>query len=108
MPSSSSLCPSLLDLTSLSLRIEAFHDAHNVSVYFPPESDKSSFVLLVYDPTTPNASVIPDEKKKHLDVVEKEVLGWAKDSADVKTEKIAIEKRWHGAVVGYGGATLDE
>jgi hypothetical protein len=88
-------------------KLKQFHEAHNVNVYFPPESAESSSVLLVYDPSTPNASVIPDEKKKHLDEVEKEILKWARDAADVKTETISIEKRWHDAVVGNGGTTLN-
>ena len=63
--------------------------------------------MLVYDPFSASASPIPDEKKKHLAVVEKELLKWAKDAADVKTETLNVDKRWHEAVVGSGGTTLD-
>lgn len=83
------------------------HEAHNVQVYFPNESSESSNVLLVYDPLTPGVSSSLDEKKKHLDDVAKEILKWARDAADVKTEVIPVEKRWHEFVVGNGGTTLN-
>ena len=46
-----------------------------------------------------------DEKKKHLDDVETEILKL--DAADMKTEVVPVEKRWHEAVVGRGGTTLN-
>ncbi|TFK44402.1 hypothetical protein BDQ12DRAFT_641030 [Crucibulum laeve] len=88
-------------------KLKQFHDAHNVQVYFPVESAESSTVLLVYDPFSANASSSPDEKKKHLDDVEKEILKLAKDAADVKSETITVDKRWHEAVVGQSGTTLN-
>ncbi|KAF8904496.1 hypothetical protein CPB84DRAFT_1814479 [Gymnopilus junonius] len=88
-------------------KLKQFHEAHNVSVYFPIESLESSHVLLVYDPTTAGASLSPDEKKKHLDEVERELQKLAHDAADVKSELITVEKRWHDAVVGNGGTTLN-
>ncbi|KAF9568060.1 hypothetical protein CPC08DRAFT_746592 [Agrocybe pediades] len=90
-----------------SKKLKQFYEAHNVHVYFPNESLESSTVLLVYDPLSANASLSPDEKKKRLDEVEKEIAKLARDAADVKTEKISVEKRWHDAVVGYGGTTLN-
>ncbi|KAJ7657649.1 hypothetical protein DFH06DRAFT_1327730 [Mycena polygramma] len=65
--------------------------------FFPPESAEQSTVLLVYDPLSVNASPSPDEKKRHLE----------EDAADVKSQTIAVEKRWHDAVVGRGGTTLN-
>ena len=62
---------------------------------------------MVYDPSTPGASLSPDEKKKHLDEVEKELQKLAHDAADVKSEVVSVEKRWHEAVVGSGGTTLN-
>lgn len=56
---------------------------------------------------SPSASPSPDEKIKHLDDVVKELLKLAKDVADVKSETIPVEKRWHDAVVGRGGTTLN-
>ena len=64
-------------------------------------------MLLAYDPFSASASPIPDEKKKHLDAVEKELLKLAKDAADVKFELISVEKRWHDAINGSGGTTLN-
>lgn len=88
-------------------KLKQFHEIHNVNVYFPPESAEQSSVLLVYDPLSPNASPSPDEKKRHLDDVTKELQKLAKDAADVKSQTIPVEKRWHEAVVGHGGTTLN-
>lgn len=88
-------------------RIKQFHDAQNVKVYFPAEAEESSSVLLVYDPFSPNASPSPDDKTKALDDVTKELLKLAKDAADVKSQVVSVEKRWHDAVVGTGGTTLN-
>lgn len=88
-------------------RIRGFHENHNVLVFFPPESAEQSLVLLVYDPTSPSASPSPVEKAKNLEDVEKELLKMAKDAADVKTQTITVEKKWHDAVVGNNGTTLN-
>ncbi|KAJ6587137.1 hypothetical protein DFH09DRAFT_246782 [Mycena vulgaris] len=88
-------------------KLKQFHEVHNVQVFFPAESAEQSTVLLVYDPLSANASPSPDEKNKHLEEVAKEILKLAKDAADVKSETIAVEKRWHDAVVGKGGTTLN-
>ncbi|KAF6760130.1 SCP160 protein [Ephemerocybe angulata] len=88
-------------------KLKQFNEAHNVLVYFPVENTEQSSVLLVYDPSSPSASPIPDEKQKHLSAVEKELLKLAKDAADVKTELVSVEKRWQAAVVGSGGTTLN-
>lgn len=96
-----------MSISDKPIRLKQFHEAHNVTVYFPDESAESSNVLLVYDPSTPNASIFPDEKKKHLDEVEKEIVKWTNEIASVKTEVVPVEKRWHEAVVGHGGTTLN-
>lgn len=88
-------------------KLKQFGDVHNVQVFFPNESEEKSTVVLVYDPLSPSASPIPEEKKRHLDDVEKELLKLAKDAADVKTEKVAVETRWHEAVLGQDGTTLN-
>ena len=93
--------------SSLFSRLKQFHEVHNVNIYFPPEFAEQSSVLLVYDPFSPNASPSPDEKKRHLDDVTKELQKLAKDAADVKSQTIPVEKRWHEAVVGQGGTTLN-
>lgn len=76
-------------------------------MFFPPESQEQSSILLVYDPTTPSASPVPVEKAKHLDDVEKEIVKMAREAADVKSESISVEKKWHEAVVGTSGTTLN-
>ena len=88
-------------------RLKQFHEAHNVLVFFPVEFSESSQVLLVYDPLSSVASLSPDEKTKHLDNVEMEILKLVKDAADVKTEAVSVEKRWHDAIVGKGHTTLN-
>jgi hypothetical protein len=88
-------------------RIKQYHEAHNVQAFFPPESAEKSLVLLVYDPLSPSASPSPIEKERHLDEVSKDLLKLAKDAADVKSEIISIDARWHEAVKGPGGTTLN-
>lgn len=88
-------------------KLKQFYEAQNVQVFFPPESAEESEVLLVYDPLSPSASPSPVEKVKHLNYVVGELLEMAKEFADVKSQKISVEKRWHEAVVGQGGTTLN-
>ncbi|KIJ67957.1 hypothetical protein HYDPIDRAFT_37535 [Hydnomerulius pinastri MD-312] len=88
-------------------KLKQFYEVHNVSVFFPPESAEQSSVLLVYDPLSPSASPSPVEKEKHVDEVAQELLKMAKEAADVKSETVSVEKRWHEAVVGRGGTTLN-
>ncbi|KAF5351639.1 hypothetical protein D9756_007548 [Leucocoprinus leucothites] len=88
-------------------KIKQFHDANNVQVFFPRESEESSTVLLVYDPFSPNASPSPDDKKRNLDEVARELLKFAKDAADVKSQKFDVEKRWHETIIGQNGTTLN-
>lgn len=62
---------------------------------------------MVYDPLSPSASPSPIEKAKRLEDVTQELLKMAKEVADVKGQVIQVEKRWHEAVVGQGGTTLN-
>ncbi|KAI6110629.1 hypothetical protein EDD16DRAFT_1239358 [Pisolithus croceorrhizus] len=88
-------------------KLERFHEVDNVQVFFPPESTQQSSVLLVYDPFSPRASPSPVEKEKHLDEVSQALLEMAKEVADIKTEVLPIEKRWHKALIGKDGNILD-
>ncbi|KAJ6499100.1 hypothetical protein C8R45DRAFT_981094 [Mycena sanguinolenta] len=88
-------------------KLKSFQDVHNVKVIWPDESLEQSTVLLVYDPMSGNASSSPDEKKRHLEEVAKEILKFAKDVADVKSQTVPVEKRWHDAVVGKNNTTLN-
>jgi hypothetical protein len=42
-----------------------------------------------------------------LEEVSKELLKLAKDAADVKSDIVPVDKKWHDAVVGQGGTTLN-
>ncbi|KAL1695551.1 hypothetical protein GGG16DRAFT_86381 [Schizophyllum commune] len=88
-------------------KIKQFHEQHNVQVFFPPESHENSSVLLVYDPLSSNYSVSLDERLKHLDDVSKDLQKFARDAADVKSETVPVEKRWHSAVLGVNRTTLN-
>ncbi len=55
-----------------------------------------------------STTAIPlEEKKKHLDDAEKELVKLARDIADVRTQKISVEKCWHEAILGTGRTTLN-
>ncbi|KAF9653203.1 SCP160 protein [Thelephora ganbajun] len=88
-------------------KLKQFHDTHNVLVFFPPESLEQSSLLLVYDPNSPSASPSPLDKSKNLEDVANEVLRMAGDVADVKSQLIEVEKKWHSAVIGKSGTTLN-
>jgi len=47
------------------------------------------------------------EKCKNVEEAEKELLKWARDAADVKSHVITVEQKWHSAVIGRGGTTLN-
>lgn len=87
--------------------MKQFHDTHNVLVFFPPESLEQSSLLLVYDPTSPSASPSLLDKNKNLEDVANEVLKMVKDAADVKSQLVEVEKKWHSAVIGKSGTTLN-
>lgn len=76
-------------------------------MFFPPESLEQSSLLLVYDPTSPSASPSPLDKSKNLEDVASEILKMAKDAANVKSQLIEVEKKWHPAVIGKSGTTLN-
>ena len=65
-----------------------------------------SEVILVCDPMSTTAIPL-EEKKKHLDDAEKELVKLARDIADVRTQKISVEKCWHEAILGTGRTTLN-
>ncbi|KIJ49616.1 hypothetical protein M422DRAFT_205079 [Sphaerobolus stellatus SS14] len=88
-------------------KIKQLQDANNVAIYWPAESAESSTVVLVYDPLSASASPLPNEKAKHLDEVEKELKKFAKDAGDVKSETLTVDKKWHDAIIGQGGTTLN-
>ena len=65
-------------------------------------------VLLAHDPLNLSpAAPSSAQKQAHLDDVQKELLKMAADAADVKSETIQVESKWHSAVVGKSGTTLN-
>jgi len=56
---------------------------------------------------TSAATISPNDKHKRLDDVEKELLKLAREAANVKTETVAVEKRWHDAILGNDRTTLN-
>ncbi|KAG9098951.1 hypothetical protein FRC06_005808 [Ceratobasidium sp. 370] len=85
-------------------KIKQFQDVHHTQVFFPAESEEKSSALLVYD-LAQGASKA--EKKKHLDEVERDLRKLAADCADVRSDEITVDKKWHSAIIGKGGSTLN-
>lgn len=81
-------------------KIAQFEQANRVTAVFPQADDDSSDVHIVY-----NAGDVPLDKKAR-DAKLKEVLGaatgalqdLAKNAADVKSEVLEVEKKWHAAL----------
>ncbi|QRV79572.1 Vigilin 1 [Ceratobasidium sp. AG-Ba] len=85
-------------------KIKQFQDVHHTQVFFPAESEEKSSALLVYD-LAQGASKA--EKKKHLDEVERDLRKLAAECADVRSQEITVDKKWHSAIIGKGGSTLN-
>ncbi|ORY33442.1 putative SCP160 protein [Naematelia encephala] len=92
-------------------KIAQFESANSVTTVFPPAADESSEVLLVF--TGAVESLPSDKKAKEAKL--KELLGaasaalsdLAKDAADIKSETLDIEKKWHRFIIGQGGTVLN-
>ncbi|WVR00176.1 hypothetical protein IAU59_007318 [Kwoniella sp. CBS 9459] len=92
-------------------KIAQFEQAHNVTTVFPPASEESSDVTLIY---TGSLDSLPSEKKardsKLKDILasaSKAIQELAKDAADIKTETLDIEKKWHRYIIGQSGTVLN-
>lgn len=75
-------------------KINQFESAHSVTVVFPPTTEESSTVLLVYTGTD-----LPTDKKQRdaklkevLATAVKDIESLAKEAADVKTENLEVEQ----------------
>ncbi|KAK8853234.1 hypothetical protein IAR55_003936 [Kwoniella newhampshirensis] len=92
-------------------KIAQFEQAHDVTTVFPPASEESSDVLLIY---TGSLDILPSDKKAR-DARLKEILAsaskaiseLAKDAADIKTEVLDVEKKWHRYIIGQAGTILN-
>jgi predicted RNA-binding protein YlqC (UPF0109 family) len=92
-------------------KIAQFESAHNVTTVFPPAAEESSEVLLVY--TSPIEGFPTDKKardaklKEILSAASSAITDLAKDAADIKTEVLDVEKKWHRFIIGQGGTVLN-
>ncbi|WWD19650.1 hypothetical protein CI109_104112 [Kwoniella shandongensis] len=92
-------------------KIAQFEQTHNVTTVFPPANEESSDVLLIY--TGPLDSLPSDKKTR--DAKLKEILAaasdaiskLAKEAADIKTEVLDVEKKWHRYIIGQAGTVLN-
>lgn len=91
-------------------RIGQFETANKVTTVFPSADEDSSDVHIIYSGT----DALPGDKKgrdaKLKEVVgaaSEALLGLAKSAADVKTETLEVDKKWHRAVIGQGGSVLN-
>ncbi|XAO24488.1 hypothetical protein I312_103289 [Cryptococcus bacillisporus CA1280] len=84
-------------------RIAQFEKAHNVTVVFPPASEESSNVLLVY--TGPAGKNVKLEEV--FEGASNDLTALAKEVADIKTEILEVEKKWHKYIIGQSGSVLN-
>lgn len=90
-------------------KIAQFESAHSVTTVFPPSDSDDGDVSVVY-----NGGDLPADKKQR-DAKLKEAIGaaaaaleeLAKGAADVKTENLDVDKKWHRAIIGQGGTVLN-
>ncbi|SGY13363.1 BQ5605_C010g05845 [Microbotryum silenes-dioicae] len=82
--------------------IKALEEKRGVEVIFPPDGEDRSDILLV----SATASS-PAAAAEALGAAREEILGLAKDAADIKVETISIPASLHGAVIGKDGTTLN-
>lgn len=71
---------------------------------FPEASEDSSKVLLIYEPSLTTEL---DKKTQSLDAVQQELLKLADDSGEFKSQTVIVEKKWHDALRGTDGTTLN-
>ena len=92
-------------------KISQFETQHKVASIFPPPADESSEVLLVYSGLTDD---LPGDKKardaffaEHLAAATTALQSLAKDAADIKTENMDVDHKYHGYIIGPGGSILN-
>ncbi|GAB1521372.1 hypothetical protein RhiTH_004467 [Rhizoctonia solani] len=85
-------------------KIEHFKTANHTEIHFPEESEEKSTVLLVYD-LGKNSS--KNEKKKHLDEVERELKKLVTETGNIRSEEITVDKKWHQAIIGKNESNLN-
>ncbi|CAG8647317.1 4256_t:CDS:10, partial [Acaulospora colombiana] len=77
---------------------------HNILNAKAGKHDADSNVLLVYDPL---AAQPVKNKQAVLAEIEAEILGHVAGLGQIKTETVSVERKWHPAVTGKNGSTLN-
>lgn len=89
-------------------KIAQFESAQNVTTVFPPQSEESSEVLIIYTGDLPSDKKVRDgQLKDALSKATAAMQDLAKGAADIKTETLDVEKKWHRAIIGPGGTVLN-
>ncbi|ORX40578.1 hypothetical protein BD324DRAFT_9230 [Kockovaella imperatae] len=92
-------------------KISSFESTHGVATVFPPVADDSSEVLLVFAgslDSLPSDKKARDAKlKEHLTKARSALDDLGKDAADLKTETLTVDKKWHRFIIGQGGTVLN-
>lgn len=86
--------------------IAKFENTHNVTTVFPPPVEESSEVLLVYTGESLPKSRSSELTSK-LEAAAAALDSLAKHAADVKTENLDVDKKWHRYIIGPGGTVLN-
>ena len=89
-------------------KIATFESANSVTTVFPPAAEGSSEVLLVYTGDIPaDAKTRDSQLKEKLAKATAALNDLAKDAADIKTETLDVDKKWHKFIIGQGGTVLN-
>ena len=80
-------------------KISQFESAHNVTTVFPPSGEESSDVLVVYTGEGNGKDAIAAASAALNEL--------AKDAADIKTETLVVDKKFHRAIIGPQGTVLN-
>jgi hypothetical protein len=90
-------------------KIAQFESANNVTTVFPPVSEDSSEVLIIF-----TGEGLPADKKardaqlsKALSAASAELESLAKEASNIKTETLEIDKKWHRFIIGQNGTVLN-
>lgn len=74
---------------------------------FPPPSDESSTIILVYTGESSGDKKQQDAKlKQSLAAATIALQDLAKEAADVKTETLDVPQKWHRHIIGPSGSVL--
>ncbi|SCV69949.1 BQ2448_1343 [Microbotryum intermedium] len=82
--------------------IKSLEEKRGVEVIFPPDGEDRSDILLVSA-----SAASPAAAAEALRAAREEILGLAKDAADIQVETISIPASLHGTVIGKDGTTLN-